>query len=493
MIKKQLLPFLLFICCGLNASANFNFNNNCSEAYKAIFSFKLGEAKALIQKEKQLNPQNGLTILLDNYVDYFSLLASESKTDYDRLKEKRSMRVSALEENEKDSPYYLFSQAEVYLQWGLIKGKFGDYFSSSMDIKKAHSLLVENEEKYPGFLPDQKSLALINVIFGSVPANLKGVTRLLGMKGNVQSGIKVLEELRTALPKTRYSYYTDEVTFFLCNIDVDILHNKNNYTKLIGWLQEMQNPGLLKAYLLGYVAAKTAHNDEAIAFFEAAPKSSQYIAVPAISYLLGNAKLNRLDGDAVSYLFGYIKSYKGQNYIKDTYLKLAYYYLLQNDVKKYEYYLTLVRSRGYLTDEKDQQALREANDAKPDTDLLKARFFFDGGYYARALAMIKNKDINNLNLQRDKIELYYRLGRIYEKTDKTPDALTNYQYAINLGKTARYYFAANAAVRMGNLFEQKKDFKKAASYYNKALDMKDHEYKSSIDNEAKEGLKRVNQ
>jgi len=145
MIKKQLLPFLLLLSWGLNASANFNFNNNCSEAYKAIFSFKLGEAKALIQKEKQLNPQNGLTILLDNYVDYFSLLASESKTDYDRLKEKRSMRVSALEENEKDSPYYLFSQAEVYLQWGLIKGKFGDYFSSSMDIKKARNLLVENE------------------------------------------------------------------------------------------------------------------------------------------------------------------------------------------------------------------------------------------------------------------------------------------------------------------------------------------------------------
>ncbi len=447
----------------------------------------------LIQKEKQLNPQNGIAVLLDNYVDYFSLLASESRADYERLKDNKSPRISALGDNEKNSPYYLFSQAEVYLQWGLIKGKFGDYFSSSMDIKKAHNLLVENEEKYPGFLPDQKSLALINVIFGSVPSNLKGVSSFLGMKGNVQSGIKVLEELHTALPKTKYSFYTDEVTFFLCNIDIDILHNKNNYSKLAAYLQDMQNNGLLKVYLQGYAAAKTAHNDEAITILEAAPKSNQYIDVPAIDYLLANAKLNRGDNDAANYFLAYLKDYKGANYIKDTYLKLGYYYLLRNDIAKYDYYLKLVRSKGYLTDEKDQQALREANDSKPDTDLLKARFYFDGGYYDQAFARLKNRDINNFKVLRDKIELCYRLGRIYEKTDKISDAIVNYQRAIDLGKSSKYYFAANAAVRMGNIFEQKKEVKKAASYYNQALDMKDHEYKSSIDNEAKDGLKRINQ
>jgi len=492
MAKKHLLLFFIFLTCTLTVRANFNYDGNCIEAYKAIYSFRINEAKALIQKEKQQNPQNGIIILLENYIDYFSLLASESKSDYDKLKDNRSARVSALEDNEKNSPYYLFCQAEVYLQWGLLKGKFGDYFSSSMDMKKAAGLLRENAQKYPDFLPNQKSLGLINVIFGSIPPNLKTVTRFLGMTGNVQAGIKQLEDLRSQLPKTKYSFYKDEVILFLCNIDIDILRNKTNYTKLIAYLSGMENNSLLKAYLQGYVAAKTAHNDEVIAFLEAAPKSSQYIDVPGIYYLLGVAKLCRLDKDTPAYLLKYIKDYRGINYIKDAYLKLGYYYLLEGDAKKYDYYVKLVRSKGYTINERDQQALREANDSRPDTDLLKARFYFDGGYYNKALAEIKNKDANNLTLLRDKIELFYRLGRIYEKTRNLSEALENYQKAINLGKMASYHYAANAALGMGNIFEEKKDFNRAASYYNQAIDMTNHEYQTGIANEAKQGLKRIN-
>jgi len=489
---KHLLLAIIFLICQTTARANFNFNANCVDAYKAAFGLRMNEAKMLVQKERQQNPQNGIVILLDNYMDYFSLLTSENKDDYERLKNKKSDRVSALAENDKNSPYYLFCQAEVYLQWGLLKGKFGDYFSSSMDLKKAYGLLKENAEKYPDFLPNQKSLGLINVIFGSVPSNLKTVTRFLGMTGNVQSGIKQLEGLRTELPKTKYSFYKDEVIFFLCNVDMDILHNQNSYVKLITYLSEMENNSLLKVYLQGYVAYKTAHNDDAIGFLEGAPKTNQYIDAPAIAYLLGNAKLNRRDTDAQVYLRKYINGYKGTNYIKDAYLKLAYYYLLQNNNEQYLSFIKLVKTKGYTNDEKDKQALREANDAKPDPDLLKARFYFDGGYYDKTLKQLDNQKVNYLKLLRDKIEFYYRLGRVYDKTAKFDEAITNYQRAINLGKTTKYYFAANAALRIGNIFEQKKDFDKAAYYYNQALDMKDHEYQSSIDNDAKEGLKRMN-
>ncbi|HEY4323262.1 MAG TPA: tetratricopeptide repeat protein [Mucilaginibacter sp.] len=492
MNRKHLLLALFFITCQLSARANFNFNANCIDAYKAAFGFRINEARLLVQKERQQNPQNGIIALLDNYIDYFSLLASENKADYERLKDKKSDRISLLEDNDKNSPYYLFCQAEIYLQWGQLKGRFGDYFSSSMDIKKAYNLLKENTEKYPDFLPNQKSLGLINVIFGAIPSNLKSISRFLGMTGNVQAGIKQLEDLKVALPKTKYSFYKDEVIFFLCNIDIDILHNQNNYAKLIPYLSAMDNNSLLKVYLQGYAAYKTGHNDEAIAFLESAPKSNQYIDAPSIPYLLGNAKLNRMDTDARVYLSEYIKDYKGTNYIKDSYLKLAYYYLLQNDIEKYLYYIKLVKSKGYADNEKDKQALREANDEKPDIDLLKTRLYFDGGYYGKALTQIENKDVNNFRLLRDKTEFYYRLGRIYDKTGKFNDAVTNYQKAINLGKTTKYYFAANAALRAGNIFEQKKDFDKAAYYYNQALSMKDHEYQSSIDNEAKEGLKRIN-
>ena len=491
MIKKYLLPFIFLLFCASSAKANFNFDANCIEAYKAILGLRMNEAKTLIQKEKQQDPGNGITVLLENYVDYFGLLTSESKDDYERLKDNKSARLSVLEENDSRSPYYLFSQAEVYLQWSLLKAKFGDYVSSSFDAKKASGLLKDNNEKFPDFLPNQKSLALVNIIFGSIPASFKGITRFLGMSGNTQAGIEQLETLRAQLPKTKYGFYNNEVIFFICNIDISILHSVNDYPKLTSYMAEMDNNSLLKAYMQGYVASKTGHNDDAIVFLEASPKSNQYVKFPAINYLLGCAELNRLDNGTPIALFDYIKEFRGVNYIKDAYLKIAYYYLLQNDAEKYAYFIKQVKTRGNTVDEKDRQALSEANDTKPDIDLLKARFYFDGGYYSKALAQLLSKDVNSLKLTRDRTEYYYRMGRIYDKTDKFSGAVLNYQRAINFGKTTHYYYAANAALSIGRLYETKRDYKKAAEYYNQAIDMKDHEYKNSIDDDAKAGLKRI--
>jgi tetratricopeptide (TPR) repeat protein len=200
-----------------------------------------------------------------------------------------------------------------------------------------------------------------------------------------------------------------------------------------------------------------------------------------------------MDNDTPFFLNEYVKDYKGTTYIKDAYSKLAYYYLLQNEQDKYGYYVKLVKSRGYSIDEKDKQALREANDVKPDIDLLRARFYFDGGYYNKALTQLLNKDVNSLKLLRDITEYYYRLGRVYEKTDKLSEALVNYQRAVNLGKTTSYYYSANAALSIGRIFEGKRDYKRAGDFYNQAIDMKNHEYQTSIDNDAKAGLKRINQ
>ncbi|WP_299586599.1 lipopolysaccharide assembly protein LapB [Mucilaginibacter sp.] len=493
MIKKYLFVFLFFLFSGLTAKANFVYDATCIDAYKAILSLRMNEARQLIQKEKQLNPQNGIVVLLENYIDYFSLLASENKNDYNRLKENKSNRVSVLEDNDKNSPYYLFSQAEIYLQWSFLKAKFGDYVSSGFDAKKANGLLKDNNKKYPDFLPNQKSLALVNIIFGSIPASFKGVTHFLGMNGNVLAGIKQLEDLKTQLPKSNYSFYDDEVIWFLCVTDINVLHSKDSYNKLMAYISGMDNNSMLKVYLEGYVSSKTAHNDETIRFLEAAPKSNQYINLPSINYMLGVAKLSHMDKDTPVFLNRYVNEYKGTSYIKDAYLKIAYHYLLQNDSEKYDYYLKLVRSRGYAIDGKDKIALREANEPKPDLDLLKARFYFDGGYYNKATAQLSNKDVNNIKLPRDKIEYYYRVGRIDDKINKNYEAVLNYQKAIALGKETSYYYAANAALLIGNIYEEIKDYKKAAIYYNQAIDMKSHDYQTDIDNDAKAGLKRIGQ
>jgi hypothetical protein len=491
MIKKIFFSSFLLLTFSISALANFDFNSNCIKAYQAIFDLRLDDARMLIQNEKRLNPGNGIPILLDNYVDYFSLLASENKADYTRLKNLKSERLSALDRYDKNSPYYLFAKAEINLQWGLLKSRFQDYLSSGLDIKKADNLLAENAVKFPSFLPNKKSSGLIDVIFGSIPSNLKGIFSTLGISGNISSGIKTLENLSAALPRSSYGFYKDEVVFFLCYIETDLVPDKTNYDKIMALTASMNNSSLLKSYLQGYVSARNAKNDKAISYLLKRPKGDSYITFPALNYHLGNAKLNRMDNDANIYLINYIKEYKGINFIKDAYLKLAYYYYLRGDNNRYHTFLKMVKTQGELYDEKDKQALKEANEAAPDMDLLKARLYFDGGYYSKALAQLAGKDIGDFKLKRDQIEFFYRLGRIYDESGRDAEAVANYQKAINEGKTSSYYYAANAALNIGHIYEAKNDKARASSYYKQAIAMRNHEYENSIETKAKSGLKRI--
>ncbi len=170
-------------------------------------------------------------------MDYFHLLTSDSKADYDKLKVRRSERIDALEGNDENSPYYLFAQAEVYLQWGLIKAKFGDYTSSTLDLRKAQNLLKKNNEKFKDFLPNQKSLALIEVAFGANSFKPEGIADFIGVRGNISKGVRQLEAFKSHIAGTKYNFYDDEAIFLLCFMDIDLLHNRGNYVKLNSYLE----------------------------------------------------------------------------------------------------------------------------------------------------------------------------------------------------------------------------------------------------------------
>ena len=66
-----------------------------------------------------------------------------------------------------------------------------------------------------------------------------------------------------------------------------------------------------------------------------------------------------------------------------------------------------------------------------------------------------------------------------------------YFLAANRGQNSPYYFAANAALHLAMIYEAEHDFPHARNFYRLCLDMKEEEYKSGIDNQARDGLKRM--
>lgn len=489
MLRRSL--FFFFLLISFSARANFDFNSNCINAYNNILDLRLNTARAIIAAEKKSNPQNAITDLLENYIDYFELITSESKKDFDRLKGNKSSRLARIERDDKKSPYYLYSLAIINLQWAMVRSNFQEFMTAGMEINRANNMLLENAKKFPAFLPNQKDLGMINVLLGVLPDGLKGTLGFFGIKGNTQTGVRMLENLVTVLPKSSYSYIYDETVFMLASIQIDIVKDTAAYSKIIKNTQLIDNASLLKTYIRGYAAMKTAHNNEAIPVLLNRPSGNSYQSYPHLDYLLGVANMHRLDKSASGYLLTYLKTYRGVNYIKDTYLNLAWSELLSGDEAGYNNYIKQVKSQGYDYHDKDKQALKEADDPAPDVDLLKARLLYDGGYYDKALDIISDKRTDDFKIQRDKIEYSYRTGRIYDAIGKDDLAIKYYQNTIALGKNERYYFAANSALAIGQIYEKNKNPALAKAFYKVAINMKNHDYESSIENKSKEGLKRL--
>lgn len=494
MIKSLRLLILIALFSAPNyLFANFDFNNNCLNAYRSIFDLKLGNAKAYIATEKKLRPNNSIIPLLENYVDYFTLITSESKADFDRLKGNKSTRLDRISDDDKASPYYLYAQAEINLQWALIRGRYGEYFNAAMEIRKANNQLRENTKKFPNFHLNLKGLGLINAVIGNLPdGGLKSALSTFGLKGNLQNGLNMLEKLTDNLPKSSYEPFYEEVVFYYAYVLTDVAHSSSAYAKTMKYTERIADTSLLKSYLQSYVCIKNGHTDEAISILNKKPEGGVYQSFPYLDYLEGVARLNKLDLTAATSFNRFLQTNKGVNYIKDANLHLAWISLLSGDKNGYSAYIAKTMNAGYTYNEKDKQAQNEAAAPASPVELLKARLLFDGGYLTRAAQLLAEKKSTDFDSDKDKTEFNYRLGRINDDLGKDDQALVSYQAAVNQGKNLKYYFAANAALQMGKVYEKKGNKTKAKEAFNTAISMKNHEYENSIESQAKAGLRRIN-
>lgn len=484
--------FALFIFVPSSVKANFDFNANCLKAYQFIFELKLNAARLLISNEKKIHPKNAIIPLLENYVDYFHLITTENKADFERFKDRKSSRLDQIADDDQQSPYYLYAQAEINLQWALLRGRYGEYFAAAREIKKANSQLQENTRKFPAFPLNAKGLGMINVFLGNMPDGvLKTTLATFGIKGNVKNGVAMLDKLAQSLPKSTYEPFYEEVVFYYAFVLSDLVHAADAYAKTMHYTARIADESLLKSYLQAYVCARNAHTDEAIAILAARPSGEGYQPFPYLELLTGIAKLNKLDYSAIGHFRKFLMTNKGDNHIKDANLHIGWVGLLKGDTGLYNAAVIKIKQVGYTYNEKDKQAMNEAMAQRPDTDLLKARLLFDGGYYQRALAVLADQHAEQFKNERDRVEFQYRMGRINDAMGRDEEALQYYQRTINSGKNLKYYYAATAAVNMGKIYTKMRNPAKAKLYFNMAISMKNHEYENSIEAQAKDGLRHL--
>ncbi len=500
LIKLKYLLFTILISLStVYCNASYDFNDNCKAAYTEIINLKFEKGRQLLELEKKTNPSNNIPYYIENYIDFLTLVIREEYPVFYKLKENKKVRLERLENGDKTSPYYRYCLADYYLQWAFSRIKYKEYLTAILEANKAYKLLKKNESDYPDFVLNKKGLGLLHILIGSIPDEFKWITKALSIEGNIKKGMSELESVcKSSYETTEYSYLKTESTYLLTFIYIDFWNDGSKLTNLQNLIEKefgtnpLNYPPIVKLSL-SKIAMHNGKNDRVIEIVSAGPKSKDNQELYYLDFLLGIAKMNRLDNDAEQYFINYLKIFKGQNLIKSSYQKIAWCNLFKGNMKKYYEYMELVKKNGNEIVDEDKQAEKEADKKEvPNVYLLKSRLLCDGGYYEKAInAIFEKSPTEAYTSPKDILEFSYRLGRIYHQWNKYDEAVSYYELTIKNGAKSEYYFAANSCLQLGIIYESKKDTKKAKYYFEKCMTMKNDEYRNSIKQKAKAGLKRI--
>ena len=491
---------ILLVCCllyGLNtASAQsqgyFNFHAEAQQIYNKIFELRLQEAQSMIARLKRAEPNNLVAYHLENYVDFFIIYVSEDVKTYQRLKPNRDRRLDLVATGNPASPYYLYTQAEIRLHWALIKMRFEDYLSAFTDINRAHKLLLRNQELFPDFLGNKKDLGILHAAVGTVPDSYRWALELMSsLEGTVRQGKQEIEAVLAAAQQREFPFQQETqvlYTFLLLHLD----GRPEAAWSALGKAQLQPDKIPLHAFVMANIAMRTGRNEQAIKWLEAAPQGKAFFPFPYLDYMLGVAKLRRLDTSARQHLHAFLQATRGRHYIKEAYQKLAWAELIDGRIQSYHTFMQLAATKGSAAVGGDKNAEQEALAGKaPHLVLLKGRLLYDGGYYQRAYDFFTNYTEEDFSDFLFRLEYTYRRGRILHGLKRYNEAIAQYDRTIELGEESDAFYACNAALQIGMIEEKRGNTVNARRYFNRCLGLKPADYRTGLHQQAKAGLSRV--
>ncbi len=487
---------LLFLCLIAKPAMGqyFEFSPLAVKAYEQTMEWRLEAAALSLAQLKEQEPENFLSYYLEDYLDFFRVYTSRDELVYQRLKINRKTRLDILRKGNPNSPYYLYTQANIRLHWAMLQLEFEDYLGGFTNVSKAYKLLEENSALFPDFLPNLKDLGILHALIGAIPDNYQwGVKLLSGLEGNLDLG---RQEIETVIKESqRKDFIFEKETLIVYAFLLIFLEQESEKAWEVlqsGALDANSSP--LDAYVLASAAMRSQRNDKALGFLKSAPPSEAFIDFYYLDFMQGLVYLRALDFRCDEYFFNYLQRSNSEDFRKEAWQKLGWSAFLQGKPERYEKYMKLVLDRGQKRTGGDKSAQEEAvSGATPIPALLRARLLFDGGYFLEA-----KKELEGFSLEPDtpasvQLEYHYRMGRILHGMKDYTRALQTYQMVIGEGADQPYYYACNAALQAGLIQEQLGNTSQARHFFEKCLDLKPREHKNSLHQEAKAGLARLGQ
>lgn len=491
-MKPLLLTLFVVTLTSLSANAgnaHYRMTPDLREAYDLILDLKLAPAQQIVQRAQRQQPDNLMVDFIEDYLDFYYLLADGSKKGYQSRLPHKNTRIKAFEGGDILSPYYLFTKAEVKIHWAILETQYGDMVSAFRELRSAYKLLQANQSQFPDFMPNQKSLGMLHTIFSAIPDEYQWGARMLGLRPDYDKGYRQIQQVLRYAERNDF-LFARETRMIYAFLLLTVSHEQDQAWKIIRHPDINPRTSLMGAYLQALVALRSGRNDMALQLLQQRPSGGDYLDAPQLIYWEGVAQLRKQNAQADNTLKRYLTASHHTDLHKATYLHLAYHASIFESERLAQQYLAKCRSQGTQDNYEDKRALTMAEDfhARP---LIKAQLQLDGGYYTQAQATLATHRVSDFGRLQDRIKYHFLEARVAQRLKQWPLAIARYKACIALDTKTDYYYVCYAMLLLGELYEERGQPRDAAQYYRACLQQKSSQNAAYYHKQAKEGLKRV--
>jgi len=483
---RIIIPFLFFFLVSQESSAKYEVNENCRRAWMLVMDLKLDQAKKLLAEEIRKNPENYYAYYLEQTNDVFRLLINSSEAEYEAFVRNFEKKRAIMDGKDEDSPYYLSCRAEMEIQVSVFSVMHGAQWSGMTKGYAAYRNVYRNIERFPDFPPNRKLDGFFNVAIANLPPFVKWAISFFGVKVKIDYGFKTLNQYYLSQKNTE-GLNAEAALYMILAAKINKTPEKvYEFTKTL-------DPAVANTFIHSYfranIAYRTGRNEEALKTLEQTSHNENGTADVIYSYLMGKVLLRKLDPRAEFYLKRYLSHLEKKEYQKEMNYNLGLLYLVQGNREKYLRQCEIVQEQGMDLNERDREALYDASlDYPPDVNLVRARLSIDGGYLEEFQKTMKAFAAGHNKVHAYDIESHFLKGRYEAMLKNNNLAIAEFQKTIELGEDEDYYFASEAALRLGNIYKVTGQKTLAEECYRKSIKLYNSDYYEYIEDKASKAL-----
>ncbi len=504
MVKPYLSAFVmvrvLLLLCLLIAENTFAFplknrafTQQQNKVEHLITQFKMEEA--IVASSSLSSPYNEFYQI---NVSFYQFVATQDPTHKTTFMNQWNMVLATIEIMPDNEPHKNVLLSEIHAKRAVIDFLAQDYVTAAWHIRAANQYIQTNKKSFPDSPTNLKMSGVFNVVFSNVPKEYQWFMNMLGFKGNFESGYK---QLKRAVSEG--DILESEASIILYFTEKNLVSKPKEAIERLNFEQKRIGKCMILELFTasGYLGMN--ENEKAIGILrnrKQYAESDEVFFTPYWDYLLGKAYFYKENYTAAIKSFDqFNEKIKGELYIGDALFKTGMSYLLNGDyptAKNYFIQLQNQKNSGFDEDEYALTTSKRFIKSPPSThtkQLFRARNRYDGGYFTESILILDKLKAEITNLSREnKVEMYYRYGRVYQQADFPNAAKTAYLASLNETSPGNsLYMQPYACYYLGEMYKKEGNNEEARKYYKKALTYNDYLYQNGLESKCKVALSRL--